>query len=131
MRSIVAALGIASCLSAQGTLEDYKRAQVLTTTARGLVINLPGPANWIGGSDHLWYSRSAKGGTQFVLVDAASGTKKPAFDHERLAAGINAASTGSKYTALTLPFARPTGRAGPPRAASTAGPLTFLDNEQS
>jgi dipeptidyl aminopeptidase/acylaminoacyl peptidase len=38
-----------------------------------------------------------------VLVDAAAGTKQPAFDHERLAASLSASMTGS-YGATTLPF---------------------------
>src|SRR5437868_15437162 len=66
---------------AQGTLTDYQRGQGLQTKARGLVVNLPATPTWIGDSGHLWYSKSVKGGTEFVLVDAASGTKKPAFDH--------------------------------------------------
>ena len=56
---------------AQGTLADYQRAHSLQSTARGLVVNLPGPANWIAGIDHLWYWRSVKGGTEFILADAA------------------------------------------------------------
>src|SRR6516164_5633757 len=89
---------------AQGTLADYQRGQELTRTAPRLVTGIPGAANWIGDTDHFWYSRSVKGGTEFLLVDAGAATKKPAFDHEKLAAAISSAS-GNKYTALTLPFA--------------------------
>ena len=129
MRVIAVLFGLAGIGFAQGTIEDYKRAQSLQTTARGLVVNLPGPTNWIGGSDHLWYWKSVKGGTEFVLADAANGTKKPAFDHERLASAINAAS-GGHYTALTLPFGPPPpGRGGARLSAASA--LTFLDNERS
>src|SRR5882762_9371418 len=97
MRIIAAAFGLAGMVLAQGTVDDYRRAQSLQATARGLVANLPGPANWIGASDHLWYWKSVKGGTEFVIADASAGTKKPAFDHQRLAAAINAAS-GGNYT---------------------------------
>jgi len=119
---------------AQGALADYQRAQGLQAKARGLVVNAAGDVNWIGDSNHFWYWKSVKGGTEFVLVDATTPTKKPAFDHERLAAAISAASS-EKYTALTLPFAPPAGGRGAGGGRGFAGPapgaLTFIDNEQS
>jgi hypothetical protein len=39
----------------------------------------------------------------FMLVDADALSKRPAFDHDRLAAALSLAS-GQKYTAITLPF---------------------------
>ncbi len=118
---------------AQGTLADYQRAQDLRAKARGLVVNEPGAMTWIGESDHFWYPRSVKGGFEFVLVDASTSTKKPAFDHEKLAAAISTA-TGKKYTALALPFAPSSGGrggrgpvGGPPQTA----PLTFIDSERA
>src|SRR6185312_1683154 len=114
---------------AQGTLTDYQRGQELQAKARGLVVNAPGAPNWIGTSDHFWYAKSAKGGTQFVLVDANGKTKKPAFDHDKLAASISAAS-GQHYTALTLPFVPAAGRGGR-GAGPSPGALTFRDNERS
>ena len=89
---------------AQGKLADYERGQELRAKARGLVVNMPGTAVWIGDTEHFWYTNTVKGGTEFLLVDAVAGSKKPAFDHAKLAAAIYAAS-GGKYTALTLPFA--------------------------
>ena len=38
-----------------------------------------------------------------MLVDPAKGTRAPAFDHAKLAAGLSAAAT-AKYEAGTLPF---------------------------
>lgn len=113
-------LTAATGLWAQGTLADYERAQGLQRKASGLVVNTPveGPS-WLGQSDHFWYGKSVKGGTEFVMVDAAAATKKPAFDHEKLAAAINAV-TGHHYTALTLPFAPQAGRGG--RATPGATP---------
>ena len=68
-----------------------------------------------------------------MLVDAGAATKKAAFDHEKLAAAISSA-TGKTYTALTLPFAPPTGgrggAAGRGAAAATSSPLTFIDGER-
>jgi hypothetical protein len=116
---------------AQGTLADYERGRDLAKKTEGIVIGAPGVANWIGDTDRFWYSLSVKGGTQFLVVDAHALTKKPAFDHEKLAAGLSSAS-GRKYTALTLPFnppedERPAGRGVPP----TRSPLTFVDGERS
>ena len=61
----------ASLAMSQGTLADYQRAQELQAKVRELPVNVPGPVTWIGESDHFWYSKSVKGGTEFVLVDAA------------------------------------------------------------
>jgi len=120
---------------AQGTLADYQRGQGLQARARGLVVNTAGDPNWIEKTNHFWYTKSVKGGTEFMLVDATTATKKPAFDHEKLAAAINAA-TGGKFTALALPFAPPPGgRGGGGRGAAPAGgspqtdPLKFVDQE--
>src|ERR1039457_4023010 len=123
---------------AQGTFADYERAQGLAAKARGLVANQPGAPNWIGESGHFWYSKTVKGGSEFVLVDAAAAVKRPAFDHDKLATAINAAS-GGHYTGLTLPFAPPAGGrggGGGGRGAAAAGtpqtaPLTFRNNDDT
>ena len=118
---------------AQGTLADYERGQSLRTKAQGAVIDEPRTPTWIDGSDHFWYARSVKGGTEFLIVDGATGTKKPAFDQEKLSSAINAAS-GGHYTALNLPFANNgggRGGAGGGRGAAQTAGLTFIDNEHS
>jgi dienelactone hydrolase len=116
----------------QGTLADYQRGQGLRKKAEGLVVNEPGPAHWIGNTDHFWYSKSVKEGTEFMLVDAVAASKKPAFDHEKLAAAVSAA-TGEHFTAYKLPFAPPAGGrgGGVGRGAAPAGELTFLDGEHA
>jgi hypothetical protein len=133
--AVLFAVALAPCLVfGQGTLADYQRAQELREKASGLVVDTPGNPNWIGKSNRFWYSKPVKGGTEFVLVDAVAGTKKPAFDHEKLAAAISAAS-GKKYTALELPFAGGFGGRGGGRGrgggGQTPGALTFTDNEQT
>src|ERR1035438_3871989 len=120
---------------AQGTFADYERAQGLAAKARGLVVNQPGAPNWIGESDHFWYSKTVKGGSEFVLVDASAATKKPAFDHDKLANAINTAS-GGHYTGDTLPFApapggRGSGGRGPQAGPPQTSPLTFKDDDQT
>ncbi|MGA3027884.1 MAG: DPP IV N-terminal domain-containing protein [Bryobacteraceae bacterium] len=88
---------------AQGTLDDYKRASGLRKRVEGLAINLPDHATWIEGADQFCYRRSTKEGHEFVMVDATTLAKKPAFDHERLAASLSKA-TGHDYKAYKLPF---------------------------
>ncbi|HSY34643.1 MAG TPA: DPP IV N-terminal domain-containing protein [Acidobacteriaceae bacterium] len=120
-------------LRAQGTLADYQRAHDLSAKASDLVVNVPGPAHWIGDEHRVWYARSVKGGNEFVLVDADAVTKKPAFDQVKLAVAVSAV-TGHAYTALTLPFAplpRPPGSRSHAEARGQTAPLTFKDNEQS
>lgn len=99
---------------AQGTQADYERASKLRDKFQGLAVNVPERATWIGNTNRFWYRKSVKGGNEFVLVDAETLTKKPAFDHAKLAASLSAAA-GEKYTAVTLPFTN----------------LTFVDNEQA
>src|SRR5277367_4441289 len=96
---LVAVLCTAPALVGQGTLADYERAQGLQSKARDLLVNAPGAMTWIGETDHFWYPRTVKGGTEFVLTDADAGTKKLAFDHDKLATAISAA-TGQTYTGL-------------------------------
>ena len=134
-RMLIVAIAFATLATGQGTLADYQRGQGLQAKAGGLVINLPSPVTWIGNSDHLWYSKAVKGGTEFVWADAAAGIKRPAFDHDKLAAAISTAS-GGHYTGLTLPFAPPTGgrggaAAGGGRGGPAPGALTFVDNERA
>src|SRR5437773_10340819 len=86
---------------AQGTIADYQRAAAVREKLQGLAVNMPEKANWIEGTSRFWYRKSVKGGNQFVLVDVADLLKRPAFDHEKIAASL-AAGSGGKYIRLTL-----------------------------
>lgn len=97
----------------QVTQGDYERAAGLRRKYDGLTVNIVDRANWIGKTNHLWYRKSVKGGYEFVIVDAETLSKKPAFDHEKLSAVLSSA-TGKTYTAVTLPFMN----------------VTFVDDEQ-
>jgi dipeptidyl aminopeptidase/acylaminoacyl peptidase len=96
-------LALPAILPAQGTRADYDRANKLREKFQGLAVDIIERPTWIGTTSKFWYRKSVKGGNEFVLVDAAAPTKKPAFDHARLAASLSAAA-GEKYTAVTLPF---------------------------
>ncbi|MGH9393415.1 MAG: DPP IV N-terminal domain-containing protein [Terriglobales bacterium] len=119
---------LAAIASAQGTAADYARSNGLRQQFRGLALNVPGPANWIEGTDHFWYHKTVAGGTEFEWVDAASKSKRPAFDHARLAAALSSAS-GEHYTATTLPFFDPPAANG--RGGTGAGGLRFTNQEQA
>ena len=122
-----------SASNAQGTLADYQRAHDLQDKAKYLSVNIPGSVTWIGETDHFWYPKAVKGGTAFVLVDAESSTKKPAFDQQKVAASLSQVS-GHKYDALNRPFAPRGPRAGARPVlgtTSTSAPLTFVDNEKA
>jgi dipeptidyl aminopeptidase/acylaminoacyl peptidase len=112
-------------LRAQGTAADYQRAQSLREKFQGLAVNVPGNPTWIEGDNHFWYRKSVPGGYEFIVVDAETLTKKPAFDHEKLAAALSSV-TGTKYTAVTLPFTEPPA-SGAGRGGFGASGLTFID----
>lgn len=100
------ALALAVAALAQGTAADYARANALRARFQGLALNVPGPTNWIEGTDHFWYHKTVPGGSEFIWVDATTLTQRPAFDHARLAVALSSA-TGERYTATTLPFVDP------------------------
>jgi hypothetical protein len=47
---------------------------------QALAVNVPDRANWIEKTSRFWYRKAVKGGTEFVLVDAETLARKPAFD---------------------------------------------------
>ncbi|MFI5073082.1 MAG: prolyl oligopeptidase family serine peptidase [Terriglobales bacterium] len=89
--------------SAEVTRADYERALGVSEKYHGLALNIPDKPVWIDGTDTFFYNKSVEGGHSFVLVDATSGTKRPAFDHARLAAALSKAN-GKEYKAEGLPF---------------------------
>jgi hypothetical protein len=89
--------------SAQVTRADYERAMGLRDKYQYLTVNVPEPATWVEKTSRFYYRKSVKGGHEFVMVDAETRKKQPAFDHERLAAAL-AKETGETYTRLRLPF---------------------------
>lgn len=89
--------------SAQGTVADYQRAMGLRDAWQGLAIGVSDAPTWVRRTDRFWFRRSVKGGNEFVLVNPASKTEAPPFDHARLAQSLSTAAN-AKYTAVTLPF---------------------------
>ena len=89
---------------AQGTLEDYKRAQrFLPGNLRSIVTNAEVTPHFIGKTSRFWYRRSESDTKQFLLVDPEKKTRAPLFDHAKLAAGLSRAAH-REYAATSLPF---------------------------
>ena len=90
----------------QVTPEQYARAaaldrgQLLRKLVNGLVV-----PHWIGQSDDFWYKNGSPISYQYTIVDAATGKKRPAFDHDAIAKALSAA-TGAEIGPRSLPFDR-------------------------
>jgi dipeptidyl aminopeptidase/acylaminoacyl peptidase len=103
--SVLILSGFAVRSAAQGRVIDYERADGLRKKFTEAVVDLPERAVWIEDTPRFWYRKTVKGGNAFVLCDAATLSVGPAFDHDKLAASLSAASK-AEYTAVTLPFNR-------------------------
>ena len=89
--------------AAQGSAADYARAEKLRTTYEALAADIAGPATAVGQTHRFWYRKSVRGAEAFVVVDADTLQRQPAFDHEKIAASLSKAA-GNTYTATALPF---------------------------
>lgn len=84
--------------------EVYARAeQFLHWNAGRLILRGDVHPNWIDESDRFWYRIATADGHEFILVDAVTGSREPAFDHVRLAGSLSRAA-GTQYSADDLPF---------------------------
>lgn len=102
---LTAALATSAPCLAQGRKADYERAAKLAAMTRNRVFRLRVQPNWFHNNDRFWYRVDTGPGTyEFVLVDAAAGTRRLAFDHARLARAL-ADATGQKTDAAKLPIA--------------------------
>ena len=91
---------------AQPSVDDYEHAIGLRSSWSGLTENIAEPAQWIEGTHRFVYRKTVPGGFQFVIMDAETKQKQPAFDHDRLAAALGTA-TGKVSSGLHLPFTEP------------------------
>jgi len=82
----------------------YVRAErFLPWHAGRLVFGLDVDPHWIGKSDSFWYRAARRDGVEFVLVDPEKGTRRPAFDHARIASSLSTVS-GIPVDPASLPF---------------------------
>ncbi|SIN67824.1 S9 family peptidase [Chitinophaga niabensis] len=67
----------------------YKHARLLDSISRNTVFKSTVRANWSVDGRSFWYANTLKDSVkEYILVDAASGKKRPAFDHAKLAAAL-------------------------------------------
>jgi hypothetical protein len=60
--------------------------------------------HWFQNDTRFWYRNDLREGTkEFILLEAESGTRQPAFDHQQLALALSKAA-GETYEAERLPF---------------------------
>jgi hypothetical protein len=88
---------------AQATVADYQSAMSLRDRYQDLAVGTTSEPRFIERTNRFYYRRSVKGGDEFILVDAATRQKRPAFDHARLAAALSSALK-RKIPPLELPF---------------------------
>lgn len=89
---------------AQGTLEDYQRAErFLPRNLERLVEIANVEPHWIGKENRFWYRQKDGQESRFILVDAERNTSAPAFDQIRLAEGLSRAAK-REYLPAQLPF---------------------------
>jgi len=87
------------------TTADYARAEkMMGYNTAPLVFRSGVRPTWLPG-DRFWYQITTADGNEFLLADAAKGTRAPAFDHAKVAAALSAAA-GSTYDARHLPFSQ-------------------------
>jgi dipeptidyl-peptidase 4 len=69
--------------------EEYWRAEQMLRPRRAeLISGVLGAPTWLPGSESFYYATSTPDGVEHVLVDPVAGTRRPAFDHDRLAAAL-------------------------------------------
>ena len=87
------------------TAQDYADAERFMGYNTGdLVLGGSVAPNWLG-DERFWYRVTSQRGTEFLLVDPVEQTRRPAFDHERLAGGLSLAS-GMEHSTYDLGFNR-------------------------
>src|SRR5262245_65195397 len=97
-------VSLAAPAKAEGLREECERAQkFLIEEIKKIAYDGQVDAHWLTGTTRFWYLKDALESKEFLLVDAASGSKVPAFDHQRLAAALSTVA-GRRYDARALPF---------------------------
>lgn len=85
------------------TAKDYEHAEsFMSYNTEPLVDHGNVRPNWLPG-DKFWFRDLNSKGSEFILVDPVRKSKSAAFDQQKLASALSAA-TGNKYEALMLPF---------------------------
>ncbi|MGD8500835.1 MAG: DPP IV N-terminal domain-containing protein [Phycisphaerales bacterium] len=101
---LAASLFAAQNGAAQGTRSDYERALNLRELTANKVFKDRVRPHWLSGNTQFWYRNDlADEQREFILVNAETGVRQPAFDHERLAK-VLADATAEEIQASRLPL---------------------------
>ena len=84
------------------TAADYAHAEKFLNYNTTPLVFHDVRGKWLPDNRYL-FRNVGPDGNEFVIVDPAHGTRQPAFDHAKLAAGLSAAA-GKTYDAAHLPF---------------------------
>ncbi len=102
----ITSIALATAASAQQaslTAKDYAHAESFWGyNTQQLVDRSNVRPEWLSG-DRFWYRVLTPQGSEFILVNPTKKTRTAAFDQQKLAASLSAA-TGKQYTAAMLPF---------------------------
>ena len=82
---------------------EYDRAsQFFNRNAESFTSGTSVNPNWISGNE-FWYKNQVFGGHEFILIDINKRSRKPVFDHKKLAIALSNAKD-TTYNAEKLPF---------------------------
>ena len=83
--------GFSACVyaSAQGTVEDYRRANALYGKYARKVVNADVSPHRVDGKEAFWYVIQTNGNREYRLLNADSVAETPLFDHEHLASCLS------------------------------------------
>ncbi len=85
---VAAMLCVVISAHGQGTSGDYQRAATIGRDMASKVYRAAVKPHWID-DNHFWYRNDLAGGKrEFILVDAAAPSRKPAFDSSKLAVSL-------------------------------------------
>src|SRR5215470_13063745 len=104
LRILLVLLTVSVCSYAQGTTADYERAGGLKAKYEAAVVDVAGPATWIGNTHRFWYRKLSRGVNVYMIFDADTSQKTTAFDHDKIAASLSKL-TGNTYKTQDLPLA--------------------------
>lgn len=86
----------------QLTADDYLRADSADTFGK-LVYNAFLTPTWVESTSSFWYEVQTRRGKEYFLVDGVKLTRKPAFDHFKLAERLSK-ETGKEYKPFDIPL---------------------------
>ena len=98
-------------VNAQGTKEDYERSEKfgfyhVKPEIKNMIFKTNVEPHWFDDNTKFWYRNDIRdGGREFILVDVQKETRRPAFDHKKMAQSLSVA-LNKEYTPQKLLFER-------------------------